>query len=323
MARGRRPLGVARRRGRGGRHGWLVALVWAATACTSPNPAFEATGEDTSDQGDTTLTSTGSGTRTGSVDDPVSESAGTTGPSSTGEASTDDPPPMSELCLADLLGINEAGELHLIDVDAGTTVPLPPMPELDSWALTTDLSGTIYISPRTQPNTLMVLEPVTFQVQDMLTVITDGGPLPEMARAGVDPDGMVWVGTHDTNQFLRISPMDGTSVAYMPLGIGAGGDMVFLDSGHALVPSLQGDLSLVDFSLPMVTDVPVAGLLDGTLLTGIARDPTGRLWLGDVDGHLLLVELMEPELIGAYVADTISLGVTLNDLTTMVEPPGC
>jgi hypothetical protein len=314
MARGRRPLDAARRRARTGRHGWLVALVWAATACTSPNPAFEATGEDGSDQGDTTLASTGSGTRTGSVDDPVSESAGTIG----------DPPPMSELCLVDLLGINEDGVLHLIDVDAGTTVPLPPVPELGSWALATDPgSGTIYVNPHAQPAAVMVLEPVTFQVQDMLTIVTDGPALPEMARAGVDPEGMVWVGTHETNQFFRISPTDGTSVEHTLVGIGAGGDLVFLDSDRALVPSLLGDLSLVDFSLQTVTSVPIQDLPSGLLLTGIARDPAGRLWLGNVDGQLLRVEFMEPEPAGAYLSNTVALGVTLNDLTTMVEPPGC
>jgi streptogramin lyase len=171
---------------------------------------------------------------------------------------------------------------------------------------------------------VLVLAPVTFEIQDMLMI--PGAMLPMMARAGVDPEGMVWVGSHDTNRFFRISPVDGTSIEYMPLGIGAGGDMVFLDSNRALVPSLEGNLSLVDFSQPReitVVPVPVGGLMAGTLLTGIARDPADRLWLGAADGQLLRVDFMGPEPDGAYVGDTITLGVTLNDLARVVEPPGC
>ena len=102
--------------------------------------------------------------------------------------------------------------------------------------------------------------------------------------------------------------------------------MVFMDSNRALVTSLQGDLSLVDFSNPreiMVFPVPVEGLMNGTLLTGIARDPAGRLWLGLADGQLLRVAFMAPEPDGAFVDETITLGVTLNDLATVVVPMGC
>jgi len=305
----------------------LLAALLGATACTSVNPAFEATGEEGQEEqeGETTQgvpPATTSSSSTGAVDDRGSESGATTR-SGDEETSTGEPPPMEALCMADLYGINSAGELHLIDVDTGTTVPLPPRRELGSWAVATDPNGTIYVNQYAQPNTVLVLEPVTFQLQDMLLI--PGRMLPEVARAGVDPDGMVWVGTHDTNQFFRISPLDGTSVEHMPLGIGAGGDMMFLDSGLALIPSNQGNLSLVDFSFrdPVVSDVPVAGLMGGTLLTGIARDTAGRLWLGRLDGQLLRLGFMGPEPDGAFVDGMLELGVALNDLATMVVPPDC
>lgn len=210
-------------------------------------------------------------------------------------------------------------------MDEGTTEPLPPVSELKSWALATDPTGTLYVNRLEQPDTVLVLAPVTFEIQDMLT-IPGGAMVPKVARAGVDPEGMLWMGTELTNVFFRISLVDGTSVEYMPVGIGRGGDMVFLDSNRALVPSLQGNLSLVDFSQParpMVMTVPVAGLVEGTLLTGIARDPAGRLWLGRLDGELLQIGFTEAEPGGAHVDQTITLGVTLNDLATVVEPSDC
>jgi hypothetical protein len=314
-----------------GRQGLLAALLGAAAACTSANPAYEATGEGqgTAAEGETTLvppdTSSGTSTSTSTADDPESESSEPTGPDDTGETSTTgEPSPSPELCRADLYGINDNGELHLIDVDEGTTAPLPPRVELRSWAIATDSTGKLYIDQLEQPSAVMVLAPVTFEIQDMLMI--PGKMLPMMARAGVDPEGMVWVGSHDTNRFFRLSPVDGTSTEYMPLGIGAGGDMVFLDPDRALVPSLQGDLSLVDFSQPReisVASVPVEGLMEGTLLTGIAHDPAGKLWLGVADGQLLRVGFTGRELDGAHVDETITLGVTLNDLATVVEPPGC
>ena len=320
---------ASRCRSRTGRQGLLAALLGVATACTSANPAYEATGadQDTTAEGDTTSPvppDTSSGAITSSDDDPDGDSGETTTSSDDGETSTGDPSPSPELCRADLYGINDMGEILLIDVDEGTTARLPPMAERESWAIATAPTGTLYVNRLMQPDTVLVLAPITFAIQDALTIPVGG--LPMMARAGVDPEGMLWVGTHDTNQFFRLSPVDGTSVEYMPLGIGMGGDMVFLDSNRALVPSLQGNLSLVDFSRPReptVVSVPVDGLLEGTLLTGIARDPDGLLWLGCVDGQLLQIGFMEPEPDGAFVDETITLDVTLNDLATVVEPSGC
>lgn len=331
MFHGSRSIGAPRRRSRTGRRGLLAALLGAATACTTANPAYEPPGVDqdtqeTNPEGDSTIVppDTSSGAITTSADDTHGESGETTTTTGDGETSTGDPPPSPELCRADLYGVNDLGEILLIDVDEGTAARLPPVDELRSWALATAPTGTLYVNRHMQPDTVLVLAPITFQIQDTLTI--PGTTLPTMARAGVDPEGMLWVGTHDTNQFFRISPEDGTSVEYMPLGIGMGGDMVFLDSNRALVPSLEGNLSLVDFSRPReptVMTVPVVGLEPGTLLTGIARDPTGLLWLGRVDGLLYKVGFMAPEPEGAFVDGMIPLDVTLNDLATVVEPSGC
>jgi hypothetical protein len=292
------------------------------SACTTSNPAYEATGAEASGDATGAEASTSGATQVGSVDGPTSSSSGNE-PSASGETSAgDEGPPVSELCLVDLYGISEAGVLYLIDVDEGTAVPLPADPELGSWAIASDpADGTLYINPLAEPSLVRVVEPVTFTVLSTLTIAGAGAE--EMARAGFDPDGGLWFGTFDTNQFFRLQPAEGTSDERSVVGIGAGGDLVFLDSNRALVPSLLGDLSMVDFSTEVVSLVPVMDLPTGLLLTGLARDVQGRLWVGSEDGQLLHIGFRGPEPDGAYADQPIDLGVTVNDLAPMVEPPGC
>lgn len=315
---------------------WLGSML-AVVGCTSPNPAFEGTGETVDvdpdlDADETTSTGT-TGTTHGSTHGSTrgDTSAAATEASSTSDASgvgsEDVPPWTGELCEFDLFAINELGDLYALDPDAEAALLLLSDPRIASWALATDsATGMLYASELAAPNTVWRVDPFGAAIEDEPLAIEAMELINPMARATVHPlSGELWLGTDQTHRFLSLHPTDGTPLTDDTLGSFAwGGDMVFLEDGCAVVPALDGWFYQACFPSPKGRPLPPPPLVQilGAQFTGVAIDEADRMWLSTADpaNTLILVERDG----GQWTATTtISYDMIMNDLAPLIAPPGC
>jgi hypothetical protein len=303
----------------------------AVVGCTSPNPAFEGTGEasgvdpdeaqtTTTTGASTTTTTTGGSSDGSSVDLPTSETSETSG-----VGSEDVPQWAGALCDFDLVAINDLGELYALDPDAEAAELLLVDPRLASWALATDpATGVLYVNEQSAPGTVWRVDPFAPAIEDEPLAV-DVAELDNLARATIHPTtGHLWLGTDDTHRFLWL-PLTGGSILgdHTVDSFAWGGDMVFLDERCAVVPALDGALYHVCFPGPpgppptLTVDMP-----PGAQFTGVAIDGQDRMWLSTADPVRTLIHI-EREGNQWAAATTVFFEMPMNDLATLVDPPGC
>lgn len=306
-----------------------MASILAGAACTSLNPAYETSGETTeagSDSGETV----GGGTTTGEATLASTRGEVTDGPDSDAttepseSSSSGEPPPAIDLCPFDVYAINELGELHGLDPDTGDLVFLLQDPRLESWAIATDpMTGLVYVNELASPTTMWRVDPFVAEIDAEPVVIEADGLAEEVARATFRGDEL-WIGTEQTHRFVWLPAMGGSVGGDHTLQpFSRGGDMVFLETACAVVPTLDGLLyraCFPDSGLPPPV-IPMAALL-GAQYNGIAVDAEGRVWLSNASPMTQLVQLdlsTEPWVLGPPV----DFSMTINDLATVVHPPEC
>jgi hypothetical protein len=301
----------------------------AVMACTSLNPAYETTdGDGQSSSGATTGTDGILSITAGSTHDEAS-GGGSGATTSTGESSSTGDVPLPDpdpLCRFELYAINELGQLHVLDPDRGDSRLRLEAPELVSWAIATEPStGILYVNQRDVPNTILRVNPFLPEIlPDSITVEVQQPiePLETMARASFRGESELWIGTHETHRFMWVPPTGGPIVAHELLdAFPAGGDMVFIEGGCAVVPTLDGLLHSACFpAMPgFVPVIEVVGLEEeGLQFTGIAIDEGGRLWLSMADpnpGLLHIERAREPWSMGIQ----IPYDITMNDLAAVIH----
>lgn len=287
-----------------------TAALLLVLGCKTDNGAFQL--DEDGDGGSTTTTATTEPTTSVDATGVADGSGGET------EEVVDVP------CEADLYGVNELGDLFLIDADSGQIeMILTGNQFVESWAMATHPSeGTVYISPINNPMVLRTLDPLTLDLVDG-SIALGGDATGAIARADFDPDDMLWLGTDMTGRFLPFDTITETLGVGVMFGSGNGGDMVYLDAGLALVVDNAGLAHLVDFDAPVVIPAVFNGI-PGTI-TGLAYDDADRLWASTFEGKLLLVEeIWEGATPEFDVIETIELGIDINDLSPVVDlPDGC
>lgn len=312
---------------------WWVCLgsMLVMPACTAANPAFEtsetAEAGPVSDDGETTTAvapSTGGGTSSATI---TTEGAGeaTETSDTTGAPTEDLPPRRTELCGFGLFAINELGELHALDPTTGTSMLLLTDRRLASWALATDpATGMLYVSELAAPSTVWRVDPFSLAIEAE-PIVVEAMDLDSVARATFDGEGHLWLGTEDTNRFLWLPPTGGRLVGDDTLeSFPRGGDMVFVETGCAIVPTLDG--TLFDVCFPSLGEPPppvdVLELPLGSKFTGIAIDASGRMWLGAVDPVYSVIPIDRSQV--PWTAEVaVEYDMLMNDLAPVVEPPGC
>lgn len=311
-----------------------MGSMLAVVGCTSLNPAFEGTAETSGvdpDGGQTTTadaltTTTGGGTTTvGAGTTTIDSSADSSTSEASGAGVEDLPQWAGELCDFDLLAINELGELYALDPDAEAAELLLVDPRLASWAVATDpATGMLYVNELAAPDTVWRVDPFAPAIEDEPLAL-EVAELDNLARATVHPvTGHLWLGTDDTHRFLWLPLTGGTLLGdHTVESFAWGGDMVFLDESCAVVPALDGLLYHVCFPSPggppptLAVDMPV-----GSQFTGVAIDGLDRMWLSTADPARTLIHIERDG--GQWTATTtIFYEMTMNDLATLVDPPGC
>lgn len=313
---------------------WWVCLgsMLVMPACTASNPAFETS--ETAEagpvsEGETTTAiapspSGGSSSATSTI---ATEGAGeaTETSDTTGAPTEDLPLRRTELCGFDLFAINELGELHALAPVTGTSMLLLTDPRLASWAIATDpATGMLYVSELAAPSTVWRVDPFNLAIEAE-PIMVEATELDSVARATFDGEGHLWLGTEDTNRFLWLPPTGGRLVGDDTLeSFPRGGDMVFVEPGCAVVPTLDGTLFDVCFPSPGVAPPPVdvLELPLGSKFTGIAIDASGRMWLGAVDPVYSVIPIDRSQV--PWRAEiAVEYDMLMNDLAPVVVPPGC
>lgn len=307
----------------------------AGAACTSLNPAYDATaggiGQDASDDDPTesdAITSTTEGSthaEASGADSDTTSSAGES--SSTGDVPLPLPDP---LCRFELFAVNESGQIHVLDPDRGDSRRRLEAPELASWAIATEPStGILYVNQLASPGSVLRVDPFVPEIlPDAIVVEVEVPlePLDTMARATFRGEGELWIGTHETHRFVWVPPTGGTIAADELLEpFSRGGDMVFIEESCAVVPTLDGLLYSACFpAMPgPVPTLAVEGLEEeGFQFTGIAIDEQGRLWLSTADPNPSLVHIdraTQPWSVGVQ----IPYDITMNDLAAVIHRDDC
>lgn len=310
----------------------LVGSMLAGAACTSLNPAYDLTGEtgeesseaETVGGGSTVAEATLGSTRGEATDAPDSD-ATTEDASGSSSSSSGEPPPVLDLCPFDVYAINEAGELHGLDPDAGELALVLEDPRLQSWAIATDpTTGLVYINELASPTTMWRVDPFVAEIDAEPVVVTAEVFADDVARATFRGDGELWIGTEQTHRFVWLPPSGGSIGGDHTLQpFPRGGDMVFLEEECAVVPTLDGTLYRACFPDPGLPPpiIPMEALV-GAQFNGIAVDAQGRVWLSNANPTTQLV-LLDVSVEPWVVMDTIDYDITINDLATVVHPPGC
>lgn len=301
--------------------------VLGLTACTSANPAFDPTTAGSVGQGESTGTSTGVGE---SASGGTSNGGTVAGSEEADESHGSEGEP--DACQADLYAINQNGALYLLDVDEGWSMSMVELQsQLSSWALATDpTTGILHVSQYGHPSTVWRVSPVSF-IRDPVPVMVPGNNIVNIARAAFDPEGNLWLGTDGLgNLFISFPPGAEMASELLRPGLGAGGDMLFLEDGSVVVPSRDGNLWLTRLDAevePLQFPLAIQAVDGVPDLTGIARDPLGRAWVATVNGVLARVELddlldVDPGPVAPVVE--VELGIFISDLAPIVVPPdGC
>lgn len=303
----------------------------AGVACTSLNPAYETTDQGTGQDP--------SGDEPSGADASTSPAEGSTHAGASGESGSDTttsadgttgdvPLPLPDpLCRFDLFAINELGQLHVLDPDMPDSRLRLDDPELVSWAIATEPStGILYVNQRDSPSTILRIDPFVPEILPDPIVVEAEEPLETMARATFRGQTELWIGTHDTHRFVWVPPTGGTIAANEVLdSFSRGGDMVFIEHGCAVVPTLDGLLYSACFpAVPgRVPTLEVDGLEEGFFqFTGIAIDEQDRLWLSTADPNPGLVHI---ERAGEAwsVGVQIPYDVTMNDLAAVLHLDDC
>lgn len=293
---------------------WLVSLVALlnATACTTENADFDprSSGSDSGASGSGSGSTTGTSPGTGVADG--------TGGGSTGS---------SEIaCEADLYAINELGELYLIDADTGEVRLELTEALAHSWAIATrPTDGALYLSPVNVPSVLRRLDPLTLELNDDLPLV--GDDIDQMARAGFDGSGTLWLGTDDLGLFFPYDP--GPESLGMPelFPSGSGGDLAFFEPGLALGVASDGSAYLLDVSTSfMASPTTVSDLPAG--VSGLALDSDDRLWAATTNGQLLRIDVTGSTTDPFFAVDTdetVDLGIAIIDdlAPVLVHPTDC
>jgi hypothetical protein len=312
---------------------WLVLVgsMTAVMACTSLNPAYETTadgigpGSSESDStGPVASTSTTEGSTPAEASGGASSDTTTSGgESSTGDVPLPDPDP---LCRFDLFAVNEIGQLHVLDADMQDSRLRLEDERLISLAIATRPStGIVYVNQRDSPGTVLRVDPFVPEILPepiVLEVEPPVEPLEEMARATFRGEDELWLGTHETHRFVWVPPTGGTITVddvFEPFS--RGGDMVFLEGGCAVVPTLEGIFSVCFPAMPgPVPPLMVVGLEVGSFpqFTGIAVDEEGRMWLSIADPNpalLFIDRTRQPWTVG----EQIPYDITMNDLAAVIH----
>lgn len=301
-------------------------------ACTSPNPAYDLTGEtteqipdgsDTAGGASTTGETTQGSTRGEATDAPVPDlTTGDSGDSS----SSGEPPPEIDLCPFDVYAVNELGELHVLDADTGEQARVLEDVRLRSWAIATDPStGLLYVNERASPTTMWRVDPFIAAIDEEPLVVEADMGLEEVARATFRGDGELWIGTDQSHRFVWLPPTGGSIGGDHTLQpFPRGGDMVFLaEEPCAVVPTLDGTLYRACFPDPGAPPPEIAmEELAGAQFNGGAVDAQGRLWLSNANPTTQLVEL-DPSQEPWVVVQTVEFDIIMNDLAPVVHPPDC
>ena len=314
----------------------MLSGSWlAGAACTSLNPAYETSGGTTDDDpagsetvgGPTTVVDATQGTTRGETtlapDSVTSSDTGGTSSDGGGSSSSGEPP--IDLCPFDVYAINEAGQLYVLDPDAAEVVMLLADERLQSWAIATDPStGWLYVNERASPSTMWRVDPFIAEIDAEPVVVAADMFDEDVARATFRGDGELWIGTEQTHRFVWLPPLGGSIGGDHTLQpFPRGGDMVFLEEACAVVPTLDGTLYRACFPDPGVPppEIPVQELV-GAQFNGIAVDAQGRLWLSNANPTTQLVRL-DPSVEPWAVLETVDFEITMNDLASVVHPPGC
>lgn len=300
-------------------------------ACTSTNPAFETSetaeagpvleGETTTVDPPSTTGSTSSVAST-ITSEGVGEATETS--DTTGAPMEDLPVRPTALCGFDLFAINDLGELHALDPDTGTSMLLLTDPRLASWAAATDpATGMLYVNELAAPSTVWRVDPFSLAIEAE-PIMVEAADLDDVARATFDDEGHLWLGTEDTNRFLWLAPTGGRLGEHTLDSFPRGGDMVFVEPSCAVVPTLDGTIYDVCFPAAGGTP-PTVDVLDlplGSKFTGIAIDASGSMWLGAVDPVYSVIRIDRRQDPWRAV-EVVEYDMLMNDLATVVEPPGC